>query len=94
MGVYKIMETITFEISQDILASLKVGIKDLAKQMRLITAIFYFKEKKLSLGKAAELAGLNRLAFMDVLAMNGIVVFDYDESAVESELRGVSKLSI
>jgi len=86
-------ETMTFEISQDILASLKVGIRDLVQQIRLVAAIAYFQEKKLSLGKAAELAGCNRLAFMDLLAQKGIVVFDYDESLVESEFRGIAQLS-
>lgn len=86
-------ETLTFEVSQDLLASLKIGIRDLYQSMRLVTAITYFQEKKLSLGKAAELAGLNRLVFMDMLAQRGLVIFDYDESVAESELRGVSQLT-
>ena len=86
-------ETLTFEVSQDLLASLKIGIRDLYQSMRLVTAIAYFQEKKLSLGKAAELAGLNRLVFMDMLAHRGLVIFDYDESVAESELRGVSQLT-
>jgi predicted HTH domain antitoxin len=86
-------ETMTFEVSQDLLASLKIGIQDLAQEIRLMAAITYFQEKKLSLGKAADLAGCNRLNFMDILAQKGIVVFDYDESIVESELQGVAQLS-
>ena len=86
-------ETLSFEVSQDLLASLKIGIRDLYQSMRLVTAIAYFQEKKLSLGKAAELAGLNRLVFMDMLAQRGLVIFDYDESVAESELRGVSQLT-
>ncbi len=86
-------ETMTLEISQDILASLKMGICDLVESMRLLAAISYFQEKKLSLGKAAQFAGYNRLAFMDILAQKGIVIFDYDESVVESELRGIARLS-
>jgi len=86
-------ETMTFEVSQDLLASLKIGIQDLAQEIRLIAAITYFQEKKLSLGKAADLAGCNRLSFMDILAQKGIVIFDYDESIVDSELRGVAQLS-
>ena len=86
-------ETLTFEVSQDLLASLKIGIRDLYQSMRLVTAIAYFQEKKLSLGKSAELAGLNRLVFMDMLAQRGLVIFDYDESVAESELRGVSQLT-
>jgi len=85
-------ETVTFEISQDVLASLKLGIRDLLRYMRLITAVTCFQEKKLSLGKAAELAGFNRLSFMDILAQKGIIVFDYDESAADTELQGIAQL--
>ena len=84
-------ETVSFEVTQDLLASLKVGIADLAQNIRLLAAIAYFQDKKLSLGKAAELAGMNRLAFMDVLAEQGIVIFDYDESMLASELSGIAQ---
>jgi predicted HTH domain antitoxin len=60
--------------------------------MRLLTAIAYFQEKKLSLGKAAELAGMNRLDFMDILSQKGIVIFDYDESDLNTELSGITQL--
>lgn len=86
-------ETIHMEVSQDILAALKVGIHDFTKYVRVVTAVACFQDKKLSLGKAAQLAGYNRLDFLDLLAEKGIVVFDYDESFVESELQGVAHLA-
>jgi predicted HTH domain antitoxin len=86
-------ETITFEVSQDILAALKMGATDLGEQLRLLAAIAFFQNKQLSLGKAAELAGLNRLAFTDLLAQKGIVVFDYDESALQTDLDGLAELT-
>jgi len=86
-------ETIQMEVSQDILAALKVGIQDFAQYVRLVTAIACFQDKKLSLGKAAQLAGYNRLDFLDLLAERGLVVFDYDDSFVESELQGVAHLA-
>ena len=61
----------------------QVGIQDLVQEIRLMAAINYFQEKKLSLGKAADLAGCHRISFMDILAQKGIVIFDYDESIVE-----------
>ncbi|MEQ8956941.1 MAG: UPF0175 family protein [Coleofasciculus sp. C2-GNP5-27] len=75
-------ETISFQVSQDLLAALKVGSLELTNNLRLLAAITYFQEKKLSLGKAAELAGINRLEFMDILVAKGIIIFDYDESVV------------
>ena len=88
-----ITETVSFEVSQDLLASLKVGTAELGRNIRLLAAITYFQDKKLSLGKAAQLAGMNRLAFMDLLAEKGIVIFDYDESMLASELSGIAQLS-
>ncbi len=85
-------ERISFVVSQDILASLKSGIVDLKRDIRETSAIKYYLEKKLSLGKAAKLAGINRLDFMDLLAKKGITVFDLDESAAESELHTAAKI--
>ncbi|MDM8549233.1 UPF0175 family protein [Desulfobacterales bacterium HSG2] len=87
-----ITSVISFEIPQDLLASLKIGSADLTRDIRLLAAITYFQEKKLSLGKAAHLAGLNRLVFMDILARKGIILFDYDESVLESDLNGIRQL--
>ena len=86
-------ETITLEVSQDVLAALKMGANDLGEQLRLLAAIAFFQNKQLSLGKAAELAGLNRLAFIDLLAQKGIVAFDYDESALQTDLAGIAELA-
>jgi predicted HTH domain antitoxin len=88
------LETISFEVSQDILDTLKVGSDELLQRMRLLTAIAYFQENQLSLGKAAELAGMNRLAFMDILSKKNIVIFDYDESELNTELRGITQLRV
>ncbi len=87
-------ETITLEISQDILAALKMGVQDLGQNIRLLAAIAFYQEKKLSLGKAAELAQMNRLTFMDLLATKGIILFDYDESALTTDLAGIAQLPL
>ena len=86
-------ETMRLEVSQDILAALKIGIQDFAQYMRLATAVACFQEKKLSLGKAAQLADCNRLDFVDLLAAKGIAAFDYDESFADCEARGAAVLA-
>jgi len=85
-------EKIVFNVPEDVLASLKVGIKCLEFDMRRFLALQYFKNKRLSMGKAAKLAGMNRFDFMDFLVSEGVVLFDYDESAVKEELDGVKRL--
>ena len=85
-------ETVSFEITPDLLASLKLGAVALAQNVRILAAIAYFKNKQFSLGKAAQLAGINRLRFMDILAKEGVVVFDYDESVLATDLQGMAEL--
>lgn len=85
-------EEVKFDVSEDILASLKSGIEDLKREIRSIAAIAYYREKKLSLGKAAQLAGMNRLDFMDLLAEKRITIFDLDESAAKGEVESARKL--
>lgn len=85
-------ERVTFNVPVDILASLKIGAGGLEADMRRSLAVQYYKNKRLSLGKSAKLAGMNRLDFMDYLAAEGCVVFDYDESALKEELKGIETL--
>ena len=45
-GAGEMSETIQFEVSQDILAALKIGKKNFARYASLVTALGCFKEKK------------------------------------------------
>ena len=85
-------DTISFEIPKELLASLNTGVLNLTRELRILGAISYYQEKKLSLGKAAEFAGIPRLEFVDLLSQKGIVVFDYDEKELETELEGIEVL--
>ncbi|MBI4837927.1 MAG: UPF0175 family protein [Nitrospirae bacterium] len=67
-------------------------IRRIHEDMRRYLALQYFKDKRLSMGKAAKLAGINRFEFMDFLASEGIVIYDYDTTAVDEELEGVKRL--
>lgn len=85
-------EKIVFNVPEDVLASLKVGVKGLEVDMRRFLALQYFIDKRLSMGKAAKLAGMNQFDFMDFLVAEGVVLFDYDESAVQEELDGAERI--
>lgn len=87
-------EKVSFNVPVDILASLKIGARGLESGMRRSLAVQYYKNKRLSLGKSAKLAGMNRIDFMDHLAAEGCVVFDYDESTLKEELKGIEALEV
>ncbi len=47
-------------VSDSIIMALNENKDDFLMKMKLFTAVEYFKEEKLSLGKAAELADMNK----------------------------------
>ena len=70
------MSHVLIDIPDDLLLALREQPGEVAQTARLATAIYYLREKRLSLGQAARLAGLTRLDFLDVLAVRGIPAFD------------------
>jgi predicted HTH domain antitoxin len=69
------MPQVVLEIPDDLLLTLREQPEEFVQAARLATAIYYLREKRLSLGQAARLAGLNRLDFLDALGAHGISVF-------------------
>jgi predicted HTH domain antitoxin len=59
--------------------------------VRLYTALELFREHKLSLGKATQLAGLPREVFLGELYRRNIPVIDYNPEELEEELKGFSR---
>jgi predicted HTH domain antitoxin len=80
------MQTITLpqiEIDRSILVSLKNSTEELAYKMKLYTAIALYQKKHLSLGKSAQLLGMDRLDFVKVLRKEGVSIFDYSEQEMQ-----------
>lgn len=80
-------ETVSFTITSEILDILNLGSADLGQEIRLLAAIAYFQEKKLSLGEAAQLAGLRRVEFVDALSERGL----HNKPGAPSELETVAQ---
>jgi predicted HTH domain antitoxin len=85
-------QSITVTIPEDILHALKTDIRELSLKMRFEMARKYYEEHALSLGKAAELAGMDRSDFFEALLKTNAVVFNYDQIDLETELRGVDPM--
>ena len=65
----------------------------IASESRKLPALKYFKEKVVSLGRAAELADLSKWDFIEYLSENDVPVFDYDHDEVRRELKTADNLS-
>lgn len=64
----------------------------ISKEAKNLLSAHLFKTGVLSLGKAAELAGLSVSAFIDLLNELGIPVIDYDDEELQAELNTVKAL--
>ena len=75
------MRTLTIKIPDT------VDLED--REMVMYLASRLYEESKLSLGQAAELAGLSKRAFMEILGQYGVSLFNYNESELVKELKHV-----
>ena len=55
-------------------------------EARLMLSLRLFEEHRISIGKAAEIAGFSKAAFMEVAGQHGIAVFDYPEGDLPWEM--------
>jgi predicted HTH domain antitoxin len=59
---------------------------ELEAEVRLMAALKMFELGKLSSGKAAELAGLSRVAFLEACGRYHVSIFNYADEDVEPEI--------
>jgi len=85
------MARVQLEIPEEILYTLNESTAEFTLQMRLFTALQLFKRHKLSLGKAAKLAGMDKEQFMIELDKNEIPLIDYNPDELEDELERFRK---
>ncbi len=65
------------DVDISILKSLKNTKEEFINNMKLYTAIVLYKKNRLSLGKAAEFLGVDKLTFLDILKKEGVAIFDF-----------------
>jgi predicted HTH domain antitoxin len=80
------METLRIEIPENVRQALKRTPEEMARDMRLYTALMLFRQGKLSSGAAAELAGVPRILFFDLCAEHEIPVSQITPEELAQEL--------
>ncbi len=90
------MVTIETEVPEDVYQTLQAhGVfrEQLSDRVRELLAIRFYKERALSLGQAARLAGHTRWAFIELLSANDVPVIDYTNEELEDEFDAVAHLN-
>lgn len=81
------MIPIHIELSDDVLLALKETREGLANVIRMAAAAKLYELGKLSSGRAADLAGLPRVSFLQELAQYGAPIFEATEEELARDLR-------
>ena len=81
MKISQHMNTITINLPDNLQMS--------SFEVEMIIATKLFEDGKLSSGQAAEMVGLSKRAFIEVLGKYGVSVFGYDFEELEEDLENV-----
>jgi len=85
------MSKVTISIPQDLARILGVRVKELPRIVKLYLVTELYREGKVSLGKAAEIAEISKWEMMEVLASKGIPL-QYDEEDLKEDVEALEKL--
>lgn len=77
---------LTIPYSDDLLVSLKESPEEFEAEARLLLAIKLYELGRLTTGRAAELAGIGRVAFMFSLSRFGLSPVGVDPEELEQDL--------
>ena len=81
--MYERSINISFPVKENILLSVKETKKEFTKEILFLSALYFYRKRRLSLGKAAELAGYNKTKFIEKLQSEGEYIFDYNEDELD-----------
>jgi predicted HTH domain antitoxin len=86
-------EKIEVDIPRDIIFVLRRYHRpdELKGKLKLALAILLFQEKVISQGKAAELAELSRVKFIEVLKEHSIPVYEYNEEDYQRDQQAIAR---
>jgi len=83
---------ISFPIKENLLLSLRESQEEFTQDLRFLSALMLYRKNRLSLGKAAELAGYSKLDFIEQLKLEQEPVFDYNADEMNEIFADVNKL--
>jgi predicted HTH domain antitoxin len=82
-----VMAELTLEYPDDLLVASGKPRVEVERELKFQLAVRLFEVGQLSLGKAAELAGWNRIRFADELGRMKVPVVNLDDAEIQAELR-------
>ena len=80
-------KTLTLELPDDAFSALRSSPEEFGRELRLAAAIKWYEMERISQGKAAEIAGLSRSAFIEALSWYGASPIQVGSLTLEEEVQ-------
>ena len=77
---------LNISIPDSVVLSTRQSAVQFEAEAKIAIAIKFYRDEKLSLGQAAELAGFSELDFIKLLGQYGISIFRFDDGELESDV--------
>jgi predicted HTH domain antitoxin len=81
------------ELPKDILLAADISEANASADIKKYLALYMFKERLLSFGKATELSGMDKLSFMELAGSKGISL-NYDVDDYREDLQTIRDLAL
>ena len=82
------MATIRYELDSDLFSALRLSPDEFAGEMRIAAAVQWYHQGLVSQEKAAQLAGLSRIEFLDELKRREIPACQFTLEDLREEIHG------
>ena len=82
------MVRLTIDVPESVLSALGEAPESFARELRLAAAVKWYELRRVSQGRAAEIAGISRAAFVEALGRHGVCAFQAPSGEVLEEARG------
>jgi predicted HTH domain antitoxin len=74
------------DMPENVFSVLRLAPREFANEMRINAAVQWYGEKRVYQGKAAEIAGISRIAYVDELRYRHVPALQIDTTELDAEL--------